>query len=317
MLSTVLLLVGFVLLIKGGDYLVNGASSIAKKYKISNIVIGLTVVSFGTSAPELIVNILASINGSADLAISNILGSNLSNILLILGITAIIYPLKVKKGTTWKEIPFSLLSVIALGLMVNDVMFDNGATTILSRSEALVLILFFIIFIYYTFGISKAEGGKGEKVEMYSMGKSIGMVLIGMAGLALGGHWVVQGAIEIAKLLNVSEALIGLTIVAIGTSLPELVTSVIAAKKKQADIAIGNVVGSNIFNVLWILGISGTIQAIEFSPALNFDIALVILATLLLFVYMFWGKNHTLQRWQGYSFVSIYVVYMIFLIMRG
>lgn len=317
MVTGILFILGFIFLIKGGDLLVEGASSVAKKFHLSNIVIGLTIVSFGTSAPELIVNILASINGSADLAIANVIGSNISNILLILGVTAIITPLKVKSATTWKEVPFSLLGVLALGLLVNDVYFGSGDVALLSRSDALILILFFVIFIYYTFGIGKTNGASAEVVETKAMPLSIGMIVVGMAGLALGGHWVVNGAIELAKILGVSEALIGLTVVAIGTSLPELVTSVIAARKNHVDIAVGNVVGSNIFNVLWILGLSGSITPLAFSPSLNFDLLIVIGVTLLLFLFMFIGKAHKLQRWQGFSFITLYVVYIVFLVIRG
>lgn len=311
-----LLIVGLLLLIKGGDYLVEGASSIAKKFNISNIVIGLTIVSFGTSAPELIVNLLASFSGSADLAIGNILGSNISNILLILGVTAAIYPISVKRGTTWKEIPFTLLAVVALGLMVNDALIDGNSFTILSRIDGLVLLLFFVIFMYYTFGISKAQGEGGD-IKLYSTGASLLMLVGGMIALALGGNWFVDGAIDIAKALGVSEAMIGLTVVAIGTSLPELFTSVSAARKGNPDIAVGNVVGSNIFNVLWILGISGTIAPVHYSTILNFDLFVVIGATVLLFAFMFIGKDHKLERWQGYSFIVLYVLYIGYLIIRG
>lgn len=315
-MAFVYLLIGLVFLIKGGDYLVEGASSIAKKFKISNIVIGLTIVSFGTSAPELIVNLLASFNGSADLAIGNILGSNISNILLILGVTAAIYPISVKKGTTWKEIPFTLLAIVALGLMVNDAVIDGNSFALLSRIDGLVLLLFFIIFMYYTFGISKAEGD-GDDIKELKTSISIVMLMGGMIGLALGGNWFVNGSIDIARMFGVSEAMIGLTIVAIGTSLPELFTSVIAARRGSADIAVGNVVGSNIFNVLWILGLSSTIAPIPYSQILNSDLLVVIAATLLLFSFMFIGKDHKLERWQGYSFVGLYVIYLIYLVMRG
>jgi len=310
------LIAGLITLVAGGEFLVKGAASIAKKFKISNIVIGLTIVSFGTSAPELLVNLLASFNGSADLAIGNILGSNLSNILLILGTTAIIYPISVKRGTTWKEIPFTLLAIVALGLMVNDALIDGNSFTILSRIDGLTLLLFFIIFMYYTFGISKAEGDD-EEVSEYSTVKSTAYFILGAVGLALGGHFFVEGAIDLARLWGVSEKLIGLTIVAIGTSLPELFTSVIAARNGSADMAVGNVVGSNIFNILWILGLSSTIAPITYSPAMNIDLSLVIFATILLFSFMFIGKNHKLERWQGYSFVALYIIYITFLVIRG
>lgn len=316
-MSYLLLIAGLVLLIKGGDYLVEGGASIAKKFNISPLVIGLTIVSFGTSAPELIVNLLASFNGSADLAIGNILGSNISNILLILGVTAAIFPISVKTGTTWKEIPFTLLAVCVLGLMVNDALIDGNSFTMLSRIDGLVLLSFFLIFMYYTFGISKAEGEADDDISEYSTTMSLLMLVGGMFGLALGGDWFVKGAIDIATLLGVSEAMIGLTIVAIGTSLPELFTSVIAARKGSADIAVGNVVGSNIFNVLWILGLSSTIAPIAYSPAMNIDLLVVIGATVLLFAFMFVGKDHKLERWQGYFFIALYIIYIVSIVVRG
>lgn len=316
LLSGIILIIGFVVLIKGGGWLVDGSASIAKKFSISNLVIGLTIVSFGTSAPELIVNILASINNSADLAIGNVVGSNLSNILLILGITAIVYPLNVQKGTTWKEVPFSLLAVVVLGFIVNDALIDKVGYSAITRIDGVILLLFFIIFMYYTFGISKAEGEEGEEVKQYTNFKSILFIVIGIIGLAIGGQLVVDNAIKMASLLGVGDAIIGLTIVAIGTSLPELVTSVTAALRKNADIAVGNVVGSNIFNVVWILGLSSVIRPIHFSSMLNFDVVFLIGITLILFLYMFVGIKQKLERWQGISFVTLYVLYIIFLVVR-
>ena len=316
MLTYFLFLVGFVLLIKGADWLVDGSSSVARKLKISNIVIGLTIVAFGTSAPELIVNIMASIRGNSDIAIGNIVGSNIANILLILGISAIIFPLAVKKGTVFKEIPLSLLAVLALWLMANDILLDGASANVLSMIDGFIFILFFIIFLYYTFGIAKATG-KEEKVKELKVSTSVFMILIGIAALTVGGNWIVEGAILIAKHLGISEALIGLTIVAIGTSLPELATSAVAAYKKNPDIAIGNVVGSNIFNIFWILGVSSLIHPITFASIMNFDIYFLVFTTALLFAVMFIGKKHTLERWQGVTFILIYVAYITYLIIRG
>ncbi len=316
MLTYFLFLIGFILLIKGADWLVDGASSIAKRLKISNIVIGLTIVAFGTSAPELIVNIMASARGSGDIAIGNIVGSNISNILLILGISAIIFPLSVKKGTVFKEIPLSFLAVLALWLMANDVLIDGAKANTLSMIDGFIFILFFIIFLYYTFGISKATGQE-ENVKQLKISTSIFMVLVGITALTIGGNWIVEGAILIAKQLGISEALIGLTIVAIGTSLPELATSAVAAYKKNPDIAMGNVVGSNIFNIFWILGISALIHPISFTSVMNFDIYFLVFTTALLFIVMFIGKKHTLERWQGILFILTYLAYLAYLIMRG
>jgi len=311
----ILLFIGFVFLIKGADLLVDGASSVAKKLGISALVIGLTIVAFGTSAPELIVNIFASIQGNTDIAIGNILGSNIANILLILGISAIIFPLAVKKGTVWKEIPLCLLAVIVTGLMVNDTLIDGGSFSGLTRIDGLILISFFVIFLYYTFGISKAESENEETIiKERSALKSILMIVAGLAGLTIGGKWIVDSAVAIAESFGVSQAVIGLTIVAVGTSLPELVTSAVAAFKKNADIAIGNIVGSNIFNIFWILGVSAVINPLTFSPMLMRDVMATILATLLLFIFMFVGKKHILERWQGVCFILLYIIYVIIIV---
>ncbi len=311
-----ILIIGFVILIKGADYLVKGGSSIAKRFGISSIVIGLTVVAFGTSAPELLVNVMASIHGSSDIVIGNILGSNIANILLILGISAIILPLPIKKGTVAIEIPFSLLSVLVLGVAANDVLIDGQSVNLVSRIDGIIMFLFFIIFLYYTFSIAKTKGDH-EKVLKYSLLKSIWLILIGMLGLSFGGDFVVNSAVKIARLFNVSESLIALTIISIGTSLPELATSVVAALKKHPDLAIGNVIGSNIFNVFWVLGFSAIIRPIKFIPILNFDVIFVIAVTILLFIYMFVGKKNVIQKWQGASLATLYVAYIVYLVMRG
>jgi len=310
---------GFVLLIKGADYLVDGSASIAKRFNISNLVIGLTIVAFGTSAPELIVNLFASFNGSSDLAISNVLGSNLANMLLILGVASVIYPLKVKSNTVWKEIPLSLLAIVLVFFMANDVIFDNASTNAISRIDGISLISFFIIFMYYSFGIAKnTDESLEDEVEVLSVSKSSLYVLFGMIGLALGGKWIVDGAVFIAKSFNMTEALIGLTVVAIGTSLPELATSYAAAKKQNADIAVGNTVGSNIFNVFWILGLSSLIRPLPFDAVNNnVDIYAAIGASLLLFIFMFVGRKHLLQRYQGVLFLVAYFAFMVFKIMTN
>lgn len=318
-LSIGLLGLGFGLLIKGADIMVDGASSIAKKFKVSDLVIGLTVVAFGTSAPELVVSLLSALNGNTDIALGNVLGSTIANTLLILGVAAIIYPLKVAKNTVFKEIPFSLLAVVLLAIMANDLLIDGIQETIISRSEALVLLSFFIIFMYYTFGIASAtpdETEAGEVKERKTI-TAIGMVIIGISALVLGGNWVVNSAVTIATSFGLSEALIGFTIVAIGTSLPELVTSAVAASKKQTDIAIGNVIGSNIFNTFWILGITGLIAPLPVNPGANLDLSVALGATLVLFLALFVGKRHQLERWQGVVFILVYVVYLIALIIRG
>lgn len=316
MLTYILFVIGFVLLIKGASLLVDGSASIAKKLKISNIVIGLTIVAFGTSAPEFIVNILASINGNTEIAIGNILGSNIVNIFLILGIAAVIYPLSTKRNTVWKEIPMSLLAALMLGVLVNDIRIDNGTFSGLGRIDGIVLLSFFIIFLYYIFSIARisGEGENDSDIKDLSNIKSSLYILLGLVGLVLGGKWIVDGAVYIATMLNVSQSLIGLTVVAIGTSLPELATSAIAAYKKQTDIAIGNVVGSNIFNIFWILGFSAIVRPLPFSASSDIDILMTIGASLLLFVIMFVGKKHVVERWQGVLMILLYIAYIAFLI---
>jgi cation:H+ antiporter len=315
-----LLIVGFAILIKGADWLVAGASSVANRLGVSALVIGLTIVAFGTSAPELVVNLLASLEGNTDIAIGNITGSNIANILLILGISALIYPLAVKRGTVWKEIPFALLAIVLVTIMANDSFIDGSPSSALSRIDGIVLIGFFIVFLYYIFGLAKQSVNtdeSDESIEQYTWLRSVSMIMGGLIGLVVGGKWIVDGAVEIASGLGVSEALIGLTVVAVGTSLPELATSAVAAYKKNVDIAVGNIIGSNIFNVFWILGISSIIKPLPFTPALVSDLLVAILATALLFLALFVGKRHTLERWQGGVFVVLYISYIAFLIWRG
>ncbi|MBX9907028.1 calcium/sodium antiporter [Patescibacteria group bacterium] len=313
--------IGFVLLIKGADYLVSGASSLAARLGVSALVIGLTIVAFGTSAPELIVNILASLNGNTDIAIGNILGSNIVNILIILGVSAILCPLTVGRGTVWKEIPFALLAVVVLGFLSLDIIIDGTVSSVITRSEGLVLISFFVIFLYYIFGLARADAQASEESvlpeEKLSYGRAILFIILGLVGLVVGGKWIVDGAIMFATMLGVSEALIGLTVVAIGTSLPELATSVTAALKKESDIAVGNVIGSNIFNIFWILGLSATLAPLSFSSALIFDLGVTFGVTLFLFIALFVGRRYTIERWQGALFVVLYVFYVAYLIWRG
>lgn len=316
-LSFGLLIVGFLLLIKGADYLVDGASSIAKKLGIRDIVIGLTVVSFGTSAPELVVNILSALNGSFDLAVGNIVGSNIANTFLILGVSAIIYPLAIKSGTVWKEIPLSVLASLALFFLINDALIDQSSASVISRSDGLTLLLFFAIFLYYSYGISKATGEADDATKTYSGLISTLMIIGGIFGLVLGGRFIVDSAIQIAAGFGFSEGLIGLTIVALGTSLPELATSAVAAYKHKADIAVGNVVGSNIFNIFFVIAVTSIIAPLPMGPALNLDISIMTTSAFLLFFAMFVGKKHKLERWQGYSFLTLYISYLVFLFWRG
>jgi len=314
-----LLILGLILLIKGADLLVDGASSFARKLNVSDLVIGLTVVAFGTSSPELFVNITASIKGNTEIAIANILGSNIANIFLILGISAIIFPLAVSKGTVWKEIPLSLLAALLLAVMANDQLIDSAGVSALTRIDGIVFIAFFIIFIYYTFSIAKRVDVVSEHApqKQYSLLKSSVLVVGGLVGLGIGAKLIVDGAVYMALKLGVSQSLIGLTIVAVGTSLPELATSTVAAYKKNAEIAVGNVVGSNIFNIFFILGLSSIIKPLPFQPGSNIDICVVVLASLLLFLWMFTGKKRLLDRWEAIILLILYASYIVFLIIRG
>ena len=309
-----LFLPGFYLLIKGADILVDGASSLAKRLKVSDLVIGLTIVALGTSAPELAVNISASYKGQTGIAISNVLGSNIANILLILGVSSIIRNVTVKENTVWKEIPFSLLAAIIVFLQANDVFFGADTKNQISRNDGLEMLAFFIIFLYYIFSIAKEENIFEDEIPklQLSLGKSIIYIIIGLILLPLGSDWVVNGAVRVAKFFGISEAYIGLTIVAIGTSLPEMATSIVAAYKKNSDISIGNVVGSNIFNVFLILGISSVIRPLEFSTKNNVDVVMTVLATLILIFSLFVGKKHEVERSQGILFLLIYIIYLIF-----
>lgn len=319
MLPYVLLIIGFALLIKGADFLVDGASSIARRLRVSDLVIGLTVVAFGTSTPELFINIVASAQGNTDIAIGNVLGSNIANILLILGVSSIIYPLTVTKGTVWKEIPLSLLAAVLLGILANDQWIDKGGSSVLTRIDGLVFLSFFIIFLYYSFSIARTIEGMEEHVstKKYGMVRSVLLVVSGLIGLSLGGKWIVDGAVHLALSLGMSQSLVGLTLVAIGTSLPELAISAVAARKKNVEIAVGNVVGSNIFNIFFVLGTSALLMPLPFQTKNNVDIGMVIVANILLFATMFTGKRRLLDRWEGVVFIVLYAGYILFLVIQG
>ncbi len=318
MLTYFLFASGFIFLIKGADLLVDGASSIARRLKVSDLVIGLTVVAFGTSTPELFVNLISSFKGNSDIAIGNVLGSNIANVFLILGVSSIIYPLAVTKGTVWKEIPFSLLAAVVLLFAANDQILDRAGASVLTRIDGLIFLCFFTIFIYYTFSIATPVEGMDEHVPPRQLGglRSLIYIIVGLAGLIIGGKWIVDGAIALAAKLGMSESLIGLTIVAVGTSLPELATSAVAAYKKNVEIAVGNVVGSNIFNIFFVLGISAAIRPLPFQSKNNVDLAAVILSSLMLFLFMFTGKKRSLDRWEGIVCLLLYSGYITFLIVN-
>jgi len=310
-----LLLAGFVLLIKGADWLVKGASALAKKYRVSDLAIGLTVVSFGTSAPELVVNVYSSVQNHQDIVFANVFGSNMFNLFAILGIAGLITPLMVQSGTVWKEIPFSLFAMIIIFVLGNDLV--TGGNQVVSRADAFVLLASFSLFLYYIY-----RQMRSDRTETFAQSKQLTalkitlFIVLGLAGLVFGGRLVVTTAIGLASAFGVSEKIIGFTIVAAGTSLPELATSVVAAYHKNNDIAVGNIVGSNIFNIFFILGISAMIRPLNYNPAFNTDIFLVSAGTLLLFIAMFLGGKKRLDRWEAAVLLLVYVVYTIILIQK-
>ncbi len=310
-------ILGFVFLIYGGSFLVDGASSLAKHFKTSDLVIGLTIVSFGTSAPELMVNVVSSIEAKGDITIGNIIGSNIANILLILGTSSLISPIRVKSSTIWKEIPLSMLAVVVLFILSNDTFVNGNYENIISRSDGLILLCFFTIFLSYIVTLSKQNIEEEIIPSKYGKLTSFSFFIIGLLGLILGGKMVVNSGTAIAKNIGVSEALIGFTLIAIGTSLPELFASAIAAYKKNSDIAIGNIVGSNIFNIFWILGVSSIIRPIPFSSIFNLDIVFLIISSSFLFLLMFTEKKYTLHKKEGILFLILYGLYLTYLMLRG
>jgi len=317
MLAYLLIPVGFALLIKGADVFVEAASSLARRLRVSDLVVGLTVVAFGTSLPELAVNVTASVQGNTGITIGNVIGSNIANILLILGVSGVIYPLVVTRGTVWREIPLSLLAAIVVGIAANDLLIDGAPGSVLSRADGLVLLCFFAIFLYYSASIARNFEGVDSAVPKAQMSiQRIGvMMAIGFVALILGSRWVVGGAVKMATALGISESIIGLTIVALGTSLPELATSAAAAYRKNPDIAIGNVVGSNIFNLFFILGVSAVIRPVPFETRANLDIGALVVSSVLLFLWMFTGKRHVLERWQAGVFLGGYTLYILLLLL--
>lgn len=318
LLTFSLLIAGFVVLIKGADFLVSGASSIAKSYGVSNLAIGLTVVACGTSAPELLVSLLSAISGRNDASFGNVIGSNNFNLLLILGLSGVIAPLVVQRNTVKYEIPLSLFAALVLFVLVNDSLITSSAENTLSRLDSLLLLTLFGIFLFYIYRTMRdgADMDEGEAIKQYSKPKAALLILLGLGMLVGGGKLVVDNAILIAQAFGLSEKLIGLTILAVGTSLPELATSLVAAYKKNTDIAIGNVVGSNIFNILLILGITGLVQPVGYNAALNFDLGVLIGGTILLIIFMFTLHTRKLDRWEAFLLVLSYVAYTAYLVVN-
>ena len=314
-ISILLLIVGFVLLIKGADIFVDGASSTALNLKVSKMVIGLTIVAFGTSAPELAVSIKALLSGSSDIVLGNVVGSNILNILLILGISSLFSSMVVKDNTVKKEIPLTILFSVLLTVLSFDNVFDKNVQNVITRTDGFVILIFFIVFIYYLASIAKNNKEENEEAP-YKIGKSLLFVLIGLIGIVAGSNLVVDNASAIAKALNVSEKMISLTIVAFGTSLPELVTSVQAARKHENDIAIGNIIGSNIFNIGIVIGLPcALIGNINVGTFNYIDMFTMIGAAVLLFLLTF--KKRKLDKGEGLIMLLIFIVYYGYVIIGG
>ncbi|MDX1652035.1 MAG: calcium/sodium antiporter [Brumimicrobium sp.] len=313
MLVQVLLLVlGFVILIKGADWLVDGGSALARKYNISELAIGLTIVAFGTSMPEFVVNTFAAYQEHEEIIFGNIIGSNIFNLFAILGIAGLISPLLVQSSTVWKEIPLSLLAALLLFLLANNFLSESAT---LSRVDGLILITFFALFLFYVFRQLKTGNSSLDNPEKKLSNLKIWIyIILGLAFLIIGGRFVVVNSVKIAESMGISETVIGLTIVAAGTSLPELATSVVAAVKKNNDIAVGNIVGSNIFNIFFILGVSSLIKPIEFSTKFNIDLYLLVIGTVFLFATMFIGKKKRLGRVEAGILFLIYCGYTVMLV---
>ncbi len=312
-----LLVLGLVLLIKGADWLVDGASALARKYQVSELAIGLTVVAFGTSAPELVVNTFAASNNLPDIVFGNVIGSNVFNLLAILGIAGLISPLAVQSSTVWKEIPLSFFAALLFWFLVSDQLFWHAASNTLSRGDGLLMLVFFAGFLWY---VKKQLGNDSQaktREEEKAPFKTWLFIIGGLAGLVVGGQLVVSNAVELATILGVSEKVIGLTIVAAGTSLPELATSVMAALKKNIDIAVGNIIGSNIFNLLLILSVSTLVRPISYTSQFNLDMLVLVLGTLLLFIAMFTGKKRKLDRWEAAIMLLCFVGYTFYTVMKG
>lgn len=309
MLEVILMIIGFVVLIKGADVFVEGASSLANNFKVSKVLIGLTIVAFGTSAPEFAVSIKSMLAGSGDIVLGNVIGSNIFNSLLILGVAGMVYPLTVKKDTTKKELPLVFLITAVFCVLTADQLFNASAVNVFTRADGIVICLFFTIFLYYLFSIAfKDKGLKKVEKPKYSLAKSIVLTVLGIVAIILGSNFVVDGAVYIAELLGVSEKIIALTIVAFGTSLPELVTSIVASLKKEADIAVGNVIGSNIFNICIVLGVPtilfGNIMATSFT---YFDLFILLISSLIIWLCSF--KDHKISKKEGILLLAVFIIY--------
>jgi len=318
MMDGLLLLLGLVVLIKGADFLVEGASVVAKRFGISGLVIGLTVVSFGTSMPELLVSLTSGLKNNPDLAIANVIGSNIANVLLVLGIAAIVRPLPVRNSTVVSEIPFTLTAALLVGFLANAHLFSDDPKLSIGRIDGGVLLFFFLLFMLYVYKSSSTDDSPVRPVKADgTLRRAITFIGLGALGLYLGGQWVVDGAVGLADNWGINDALIGLTVVAVGTSSPELVASAVAAYRNKTDIAVGNVVGSNIFNLLWVLGLTSSIVELPFEVVSNTDLLVVIGSNAMIILALVSNRGNSVNRTHGMVFVGAYIAYLAYVLQRG
>ncbi|MFV8828822.1 calcium/sodium antiporter [Alkalihalobacterium sp. APHAB7] len=314
-----LLLLGFVLLIKGADYFVDGSAAIATLLRVSPLLVGLTIVAFGSGAPEATVSIIAALEGSTDVTVANVVGSNIINTALVVGVTAVIFPLKVESATIKKEIPLAFLASIALLVLISDQFLQDATENMITRSDGIIFLLFFSIFLYYV--IEAARNSReslteeNEDTQKPMWGKNILLAIAGLAAIILGGYLVVESSTEIAIRFGMSETLVGLTIVAIGSSLPELAISISAALKKQSQMALGNIVGSSIFNILFVLGVASIITPLPVDPKIFFDVNVMIILTVVLFIYS--RTEYTIGKLEGLILSLVYIIYLVLIIIRN
>ncbi|MEE3343209.1 MAG: calcium/sodium antiporter [Bacilli bacterium] len=314
--NSFLLIIGFLILIKGADVFVDGASAVAGNFKVSKMLIGLTIVAFGTSAPEFAVSVKSLISGSGDIVLGNVIGSNILNIVLILGVSTMFHSLNVKNNTVKKELPITLLITTLFAVLLSDNLFDKRFSNAFSRSDGIVLLLFFMVFIYYLISMARNKIDDDQDTEYMSLTKAAIFTVGGIVAIIVGSNFVVDSASSLAKAIGVSEKMVALTIIALGTSLPELVTSVMATRKGEYDIAIGNVVGSNIFNLGMVIGIPVSIFGGIFSLSFNYlDLIVMMLVAFLLFVFSF--NDRKLDKREGLIFLTIFIVYYGYIIYMG
>lgn len=322
--SILCLLGGLVLILLGANYLTDGASALARKMGVSDLMVGLTVVAFGTSMPEFVISLVSAIDGSAELAIGNVVGSNIANILLIGGLTALVHPIRVEKSVMTREIPMVVIASIALTAMACAPFLDGqGLSALIDRADGIILLLFFVVFMRIMLSGAKAavpdDPSEQQGAEKKSLKLWLAIVYIagGLAGLIFGGQWFVDGASDIAKAMGVSEALIGLTIVAVGTSLPELATSVVAAAKGSTGMAIGNIVGSNIFNILFVLGATAVVRPLSSGGISYVDYCVMTLSAIIFWIMGWLVGKRTITRGEGALLLGLYAGYMTWIIING